>query len=190
MTRGYRAVKIAAETATVPSALSANAQPSRPNRTSTPDRTKASAQAAASAIGTMPPTRPGPGGPPDASQAAVPATRAAASGDTSVEVARARSASGPDVLSDRNVAPWATNRARLASPPTTATGVNSAQKFPRNSPAPDSRTPCTRSVKTTPQAKAGTRLPTASAASQVARQRRLSRWPRNSKLITGDQAIS
>src|SRR6201995_4112485 len=190
MTRGYRAVKIAAETATVPSALSANAQPSRPNRTSTPDRTKASAQAAASAIGTVPPTRPGPGGPPEASQAAGPATRAAPSGDTSVEVARARAASGPDVLSERNVAPWATNRARRPSPPTTATGVNSAQKLPRNSPAPDSRTPCTRSVKTTPQAKAGTRLPTASAASQVARQRRLSRWPRNSKLITGDQAIS
>jgi hypothetical protein len=130
MTRGYSAVKMAATTATMPSALSANAEPSRPRRTSTPDSAKASAHTAARTIGTVPPTAPGPCDPLAASQAAVPTTSAPASGDIQVAIWLARAASGPEVLSDRNVPPWARNMARLASPPTTATGVRSFQKPP------------------------------------------------------------
>ncbi len=130
ITRGKSAVKTAAMTATIPSALSPNARPSQPARTSAPAAAKASPQTAARTIGTVPPRAPGPCDPPAASHAAVPTTSAPARGETHIATLRARSASGPAVLSARNVAPWARNIATLASPPTIATGASRPQKLP------------------------------------------------------------
>src|ERR1700722_17063237 len=70
ITRGNSAVKTAATTARIPSALSAKAKPTRPRRTRIPDTAKASPHAAASAIGTAPPNPPGPWDPAADSQTA------------------------------------------------------------------------------------------------------------------------
>ena len=134
------------------------------------------------AVATVPPRPPGPWEPLTSSQTAVPATSAPPRGDSHAAARRARTASGPAVLSARNVAPCARNTVRLASPPTIATGARRPPKLPRYRPAEESGSPCTRLVKARPQPKAGTRLVTASATSQPARHRALSRLPRNSKL--------
>src|ERR1700745_196029 len=178
--RGNNAVNPAAVNATIPSAVSPNARPARPAAASGPDAANTSAAAIASTAGTVPPRPPGPWEPLTSSQTAVPATSAPARGDSHAGARRARTASGPAVLSARTVAPCARNTARLANPPTIATGARRPPNPPRYRPAEESGSPCTRLVKATPQPKAGTRLVTASATSQPARHRALSRLPRNS----------
>ena len=90
ITRGNSAVKTAATAATMPSALSPNATPSRAARTRSPDAAKASPHPAARASGTAPPRPPGPWEPPTDSQAAVPATSAPARGEIHIATRAAR----------------------------------------------------------------------------------------------------